>query len=205
MLIVFQGEKGVETAMGSLEELNPSIRAGHDYDFPKKSNGSESTRYGYCYAFHLIRGGKGDISVGSKKFSVKKGDLIYVPPGVLHSFYSNPEQPLSSCNIYCELWEPHPAAAHQHLVWDESQFDPALLTELKRDTPIDLIPFVLPLQHHETLAALFQHVVYHHQRTDPLSGLITSHLLRAFLLELIQLAEAPLLTDVRIKADLGSN
>ncbi|OAB28357.1 hypothetical protein PMSD_22810 [Paenibacillus macquariensis subsp. defensor] len=127
------------------------IRVAHYYDFPKASNETESIRYGYCYGFHLIKSGKGKIVVSGQTYPIRKGDLLYFPPSLRHSFFSDTEQPLSSYNVYCELWSPIPSNTYCHLVWDVSDFDPSYLT------------------------------------------------LKAFILEFIQLSQAPLLTDYRIK------
>ncbi|MCD9020778.1 AraC family transcriptional regulator [Cohnella silvisoli] len=185
--------------MFSTLELQPSVRVAHYYEFPPGSQASESSRYGYCYAFHLIDEGKGKIAVPDGLFNVKKGDLIYFPPKLLHSFISDPDQPLATYNIYCEIWSSEPLATTQHLVWNVADFDRSYLTQIKVNTEIDELPYHLPLQHHGTMIALFAHIVNHYQKSNPASNLIASSLLKAFLLEFIQLSKAPLLTDYRIK------
>ncbi|RKP57342.1 AraC family transcriptional regulator [Cohnella endophytica] len=185
--------------MQLVSELQPSIRVAHLYDFPKGNNEFESTRIGYCYAFHLIKSGKGKIAVQGRTFHVRKGDLLYFPPRVCHSFYSDPEQPLSSYNIYCELWSPVPIATQQHLVWDAADFNSSFLTEMKEDAAIERLPNYVPLQHHETTVSLFEHIVNQFQSPHLLSDEIVRCLLKAFVLEIIQLSATPLLTDYRIK------
>lgn len=186
-------------AMQLSPEFQPSIRGAHYYDFPKGSNETESTRYGYCYAFHLIKSGKGKIAVSGKTYTVRKGDLLYFPPSLRHSFYSDPELPLSSYNVYCELWLPAPSDTHRHLAWNVSEFDPTYLTRMNPDPAIDRLPFHFPLQNHEPMITSFEHLVNHHQRFQPLSSEIAGSLLKAFVLEFIQLSQATFLTDYRIK------
>ncbi|BBH20715.1 hypothetical protein Back11_20600 [Paenibacillus baekrokdamisoli] len=179
--------------------LQPYIRVAHFYSFPTNRNESESHRYGYCYAFHLVHGGKGEVSISSSKFIVKKGDLLFIPPGVHHSFYSNPDYPLSTFNIYCELWNDKPIQTAIHLVWDESEYNLEWMTPTNPETNIDQLPPYFPLQHQETMVEIFAHIVKHHVKQDKGSVIITSHLLKAFIIEFAQISEQRTVTDPRIQ------
>lgn len=179
--------------------LQPRIRVAHYYEFPSDIQDVEDSRFGYCYAFHLIKSGRGRIQVPGRTFMVTKGDLVFFPPRLRHAFLSDGEQPLATYNIYCELWLPSPIASHRHLFRNDSDYDASYLTAIQDDPAIGQLPAYLPLQHHETLSAIFEHIVHHHQNSEPSSTPIAEGLLHVFILELLQLALAPLLTDYRIR------
>lgn len=185
--------------MGSLDRIEPYIRVAHHYRFPIERNASETGRIGYCYAFHLIDGGKGKASAASQTYHVTKGDLLYFPPGTKHAFYSDPDHPLSTYNIYCELWDKNERAQGRHLVWDDEDFEPAWMTAVQSDAELDKLPYRIPLQHHSAMTALFPHIIVHTQQTGPYSASIAAGLLKAFLLELIQVSRDQGETDYRIK------
>lgn len=184
--------------MTSIQEIQPSIRVAHHYRFPVERNSHETGRIGYCYAFHLIDGGKGKVTVPGHAFVVKKGDLIFFPPKLMHSFYSDPDHLMSMYNIYCEFWTDLPVTG-QHLVWDASAFNPRQLTIVKPDPEINGLPYFLPLQHHGTLMELFAHIVAQQGRNGPYTAPIVNSLLKAFILELLQIAHNTQPVDYRIK------
>lgn len=186
--------------MDSIVECRPCIRVAHHYQFPIERNINEQDRIGYCYAFHLVDGGKGRVTVPGHSYSVKKGDLLFFSPKQPHSFYSDPEHLLSTYNIYCELWADRPLGIENHLVWNVTDFNERWMTEVRPYTEIDELNYCIPLQHHGTMMELFIHIVNHHQQQNRYSVPITNHLLKSFILELIQVSRDNTLTDYRIKA-----
>jgi AraC family transcriptional activator of mtrCDE len=191
-------EKEVRSMLPLLD-MRPFIRVAHFYQFSFPRNAGESNRLGYCYAFHLIDGGKGTVTVSDQAFPVKKGDLLYIPPELAHAFYSDSIHPLSSYNIYCELWSANPLVTDHHLVWRPFAFDPALLTAIKFDTELDKLPYYIPLQHHVAMTDLFAQTVKHYERQEAYSGEIANSLLKAFIMQLVQLSNQKLHMDFRIK------
>ncbi|OCT15493.1 hypothetical protein A8709_15570 [Paenibacillus pectinilyticus] len=183
--------------MTSISSAIPHVRVGHYYRFPIERNRAEVGRIGYCYAFHLVAGGKGTVSTGGTTYPVKKGDLIYFSPEVSHSFYANPDHPLSTYNLYCDLWN-FKMSNIQHLVWDESDFNRDMLTPIEPCPELDVLPVVTPIQHHAALGDLFIHTVMQAGKKEPYSERIVSHLLQAFLLDLVQIAAKSAFTDYRI-------
>jgi len=185
--------------------LQPYIRVAHQYRFPSEKNMIESKRIGYCYALHLVSDGKGTLTVGEKNYPLKKGDLVFLPPTILHSFYSSPEQPFMAYNIYCELWTSSPQATPQHLVWNERDFNPSFLTKECKGTELDELPVIISLQHCRFLTELLPHILHQHQRAarqpgaHSLEGEITSRLLQSFLLELVQVNSDKRIPDYRIQ------
>jgi AraC family transcriptional activator of mtrCDE len=182
--------------MTSLSSVIPYVRVGHYYRFPVERNQAAVGRIGYCYAFHLVAGGKGTVSVEGKTYPVKKGDLIYFPPEVGHSFYANPDHPLATYNLYCDLWN-YKLVSSTHLVWDESDFNRDLLTHIVPCPELALLPVVTPIQHDASLGQLFIHAVTQSGKNEPYSELIVSNLVKAFLLELVQIASTTSFIDYR--------
>ncbi|WNR43857.1 AraC family transcriptional regulator [Paenibacillus roseipurpureus] len=183
--------------MTTLELLNPYVRVGHYYRFPVTRNQVEVGRIGYCYAFHFVAAGKGSVSVGGKTYPVKKGDLIYFPPEAAHSFYTNSDHPLATYNLYCDLWN-YRLASTQHLVWDLNDFNRDLLTVIEPCSELSSLPVVTPIQHDATLCQLFIYAVTQVGKSEPYSELIVSHLVKAFLLTLVQTASVSTFIDYRI-------
>lgn len=183
--------------MTSLSSVNPFVRVGHYYQFPVVRNQAEVGRIGYCYAFHFVASGKGTVTARGKTFPVKKGDLIYFPPEMGHSFYSNPDQPLATYNLYCDLWN-YQLESSQHLVWDESDFDRDLLTPIVPCPELALLPIVTPIQHDASLGQLFIHAVTQLRKNAPYTDIIVSNLVKVFLLELVQIASTTSFIDYRI-------
>ncbi|MFC0392833.1 AraC family transcriptional regulator [Paenibacillus mendelii] len=185
-------------AMDPLQQLLPYIRVAHHYRFPSERNRSESTRIGYCYALHLVDEGKGSITASGRTHQLKKGDLAFIPPRLLHSFYSNPDHPMATYNIYCELWSDAPIATPHHLVWDEADFDDRLLAVERHGTPLDRLSLINPLQHRSAMTDLLAHAVNQHQQQAAYAEQIANSLLKAIMLELLQAGMDTLVPDYRM-------
>lgn len=184
--------------MLDLLTMNPFIRVAHYYQFPFSKNISESIRIGYCYAFHLIEAGKGIVTIADQAFPVKKGDLLYIPPGLPHSFYTDSIHSLVSYNVYCELWTSEPLVTDLHLVWSPALFDAAQLTKINLHTGLDKLPCLIPLNH-TSLHDLFAQIVRHHEHHVNYSAEIANTLLKAFIMQLVQLNTQIFHMDYRIK------
>ncbi|UKS28660.1 AraC family transcriptional regulator [Paenibacillus sp. HWE-109] len=183
--------------MSLITSANPFVRVAHYYRFPIVRNQDERVRIGYCYAFHFVAGGRGSITVGGRTYPVKKGDLIYFPPEVRHAFYSNEDHPLSTYNLYCELWNCN-IATSQHLVWDESNFNPDLLTLVNPCPELESLSVITPVQYHSLLGQTLIHAVTQFNKKEPYTELIVNSLVKAFLLELVQAASRSQFSDYRI-------
>jgi len=180
--------------------IRPFIRVAHHYRFPAAPDRTvdESSRVGYCYAFHYVDGGRGAFGIRSKTYAVQKGDLLYIPPGCKHSFESDPAAPLTTYNIYCELWTDAPQRTPTHLVWDEASFDAAYATETRAGTGLDAIPPVVPPLAHSVPTDVIPAIVRHHQTGDSVSEAIACSLLKALVLSLVQAANRSAFVDPRI-------
>ncbi|MFC4779264.1 AraC family transcriptional regulator [Paenibacillus sp. GCM10023252] len=184
--------------MLTVEAMLPAIRVAHYYQFPADRNAKEVQRRGYCYALHLVHGGRGKVTVDGTVYPVTKGDLIYLQPGVVHSFYSRPEDPLSTYNIYCDLWKaPQPTSIH--LEWDENPMKQEYLTHIVTGTQLDQLEHYYPLQHEGEMTMLLAHIVHKHHQQGEKTNAITSSLLYGFLLELLQIVQERRVGDYRIR------
>ncbi|CAM4137968.1 AraC family transcriptional regulator [Paenibacillus alkaliterrae] len=185
--------------MNAIVGISPIIRVAHHYKFHHERTTGDVGRYGYCYAFHFVESGRGQITVPPNTYSIQKGDLIYLPPEREHSFHFYHEDQLATYNVYCELWSDRPFATESHLTWDLAKFDSALLTHVVACTELEHLPAVIPLQHHDGLAEIFAHIVQQHQKKDVNSDVIAGSLLKAFVLEVVQVAQNKPFIDPRIK------
>lgn len=89
----------------SLIEITPHVGTARDYLYSGAS--AERYRHGNCYAFHLFSGG-GDgsyMTVAGRSIPIEKGTLVFIPPGVPHSFHVARASGVQSHNIYCDLWQ----------------------------------------------------------------------------------------------------
>lgn len=131
---------------------------------------------------------------------LKKGDLIYVPPLQLHSFYTDRENRLSTYNLYCELWNAEHAPSEHHLYWKEEDYEPELLTEIRSAPFLDAWPYYSPMQHHGFLTDLFIQIVKEHRKQQPLADEAAHGLLKAFLLSFAQASAEGRTSDYRMTA-----
>lgn len=185
--------------MEPLTSIQPHIRVAHHYRFPSERNAAEQGRIGYCYAFHFVDGGRGAATANGQQTPIKKGDLVYFPPGMKHALFTDPSQPLSTYNVYAELWTDRPLITDVHLVWNAAEFEPALLTKKEPCTDLDSLPCVIPLQHQPSLASLFIRAVDLCGAKERYAGAAAGSLLKAFLLELASQSPSTRPIDYRIK------
>lgn len=183
-----------------LRQLQPFIRVGHHYQFPYERNVYEAGRHGYGYAFHLVDGGKGKLTIDGSTYPLKKGDLVYVPPRMAHSFYTDHDHRLSTYNLYCELWNERPTVTEQHLYWSEADYLPGLMTVIREDSIVTALPYHLPLQHQGLLTEMFRRIVMLHQSNEPLASEAARSMLKAFLLEAVRLSADERRSDSRMAA-----
>ncbi|MFC5651206.1 helix-turn-helix domain-containing protein [Paenibacillus solisilvae] len=88
-----------------LYEMTPHVGTARFYQY----NGDvyERHRLGNCYAFHLFMGGGGHafMRVEDRTIALDKGMLVFVRPGVGHSFHVSADDQVQSHNVYCDLWQ----------------------------------------------------------------------------------------------------
>lgn len=188
--------------MMDIASVSPHIRIAHHYRFRWERNADESARIGYCYAFHLISGGRGTVTYRDRTHPVRKGDLVFIPPREKHAISTDADHLLSASNIYFELWAVAPLPTDQHLVWKASNFNEALATPVHSCREVERLPVVLPLQRNAELSQLFSAAVAHSRKDGTYAKPVANSLLKAFFLDLLQSAPTRCRTDHRIQAML---
>jgi AraC family transcriptional activator of mtrCDE len=183
--------------MERIQDIHPTIRIAHHYKFYESSE--EGNRYGYCYAFHLFDGGHGTVTVGSKRYTVHKGSLFYIPPTQIHGFQSSHEDPLSSYNIYCELWVDNPMQTKHHVAYNAAQIEPSYLTTILPCDELAQFPSVVQIQHQPRLLDLFIHISRAHNENGLFTNEIVRSLLYGWILEFYRICRSAQPFDPRIQ------
>lgn len=135
--------------MRLLSEMRPAIRNAHPYRF--HGNFHETHRRGYRYALHLFIDGKGGATVGDKRYAVDKHDLLFIPPGIPHSFVNDDAHPLLSYNVYFDLWE-RQAAKDRHFAYAHEAFEMQLASGMEPCPELAAMPAHIGLQPFPRLA-----------------------------------------------------
>ncbi|ANS74318.1 AraC family transcriptional regulator [Paenibacillus yonginensis] len=89
--------------MKRLSDVRPFVGDAMKYLYDGSSN--EKLRVCSVYAFHLFTDGPGEIEIDGIRYPIERGTFIFLRPGQPHAFHISPERPLSSYNLYCDLWE----------------------------------------------------------------------------------------------------
>lgn len=89
--------------MNKLSEMTPYVGAIMPYVYDGSSN--EHLRVGNAYAFHLFTDGPGEMEIDGIRYPIERRTLVFLRPGQPHAFHIVPSHPLSSYNIYFDLWD----------------------------------------------------------------------------------------------------
>lgn len=185
--------------MATLRDIRPFIRVAHHYRFGSDSNTLEKFRLGYCYAFHLFGAGKGVVCFRGRSYPLSNGTVVSIPPGEPHSFQTDPDNPVSSYNIYCELWAEHVQNSGVHLVWGKEDFDPRHLTAVQPCWELESIPTVMQLHAEHPCSHLFRYIVLTWLANDAYAGSASQSALYTLILELFRGATTQAPYDHRIQ------
>ncbi|GMA61099.1 AraC family transcriptional regulator [Alicyclobacillus fastidiosus] len=185
--------------VNTLRQIRPLIRVAHHYQFNEESNKVEQHRLGYCYAFHLIDSGRGTVTIRNRRYQVNKGIVIFIPPGEQHSFYTDSNHPMTSFNIYCELWPDGAQVTDIHLAWDPKDFNPTYQTQVKSCPELETLPSITQLHTGHLFVELFSHIVLNHRSNDRYSSDIAHSLLYTLVLELFNINQKTHVYDYRIQ------
>jgi len=104
-----------------LSDCTPFVRSAHPYTHDGRLE--ETRRVGYCYAFHLGVSGTGSVRAEGRSYAIAPGSLLFIPPGIRHSFQSDSSDPLCTYNLYCDLWTDAPIQG-PHLSFLPDSYDP---------------------------------------------------------------------------------
>ncbi|WP_042166998.1 helix-turn-helix domain-containing protein [Paenibacillus gorillae] len=155
--------------MKPLNELKPYVGDSMRYLYEGGLN--EKLRVCNVYAFHLFVDGPGEMEVNGKLYPIDRRTLIFLRPGEPHAFHVQKGQPLSSYNLYCDMWEgaPNPVSLNRMFVHapEPFAFDTRSVTEPCPE--LDSLPSRFSLQPYPwlfdsfvTLAKQFDDTRYYH-------------------------------------------
>ena len=130
-----------------LSELTPHVGTARDYRYAGVS--AERHRYGYCYAFHLFAGGGEDayVKVAGHEIPIEKGTLLFIRPGVPHSFHIPASANVLSHNVYCDLWLRNGGFVSDKPIFafPPSRYRPELATRQRPCPELDRLPPAMSL------------------------------------------------------------
>lgn len=170
--------------MMELKDSTPSFRAAHTFQSRSDSYQTDRNRVGYTYAFHLIRSGSGELVLPQNRYPIRAGTLLYIPPLTRHSILSDPDHPLFSYNMYCDIWDTRDTTSFPHIVWDRTPVE-AYITRMVSCPTLDEFPTVSSLRTIPFLSELFVHLVQLAERTSMpnqqtvIQGMLTGWMLEA--------------------------
>lgn len=159
----------------------------------------EKFRLGYCYAFHFFAAGEGSVHVGGRRYPLRTGTVVFIPPGEPHSFETDLGNPISSFNVYCELWSEEVQNSGIHLVWGADDFEDRYLTKVRPCPELESIPSVMQIHAEHPCSHLFRHVVLTRQTGGAYADLASRTALYTLILELFRCADARPAHDHRIQ------
>lgn len=83
---------------------------------PYLYDGSSNEHLRVCnmYAFHLFTDGPGEMEIDGKCYPIERRTLIFLRPGQPHAFHITPTHPLSSYNVYFDLWDNKSSNCNNH-------------------------------------------------------------------------------------------
>ncbi len=140
--------------MKKLSEMTPFVGDYMPYLYDGSSN--EGLRTSNVYAIHLFPEGPGEMEVDSVRHPIGKRTLVFLRPGQPHAFHISPRQPLSSHNLYFDLWErERPRSLNRIFFRYPELYEPETGTPAPACEELDALPSVSSLQAYPHLYDLF--------------------------------------------------
>lgn len=144
--------------MSTLADLTPFVGDTMPYLYDGSSN--EGLRVCSVYAFHLFTDGPGEMEIEGTRYPIENRTLIFLRPGQPHAFHISPKHPLTSHNLYCDMWDNRtPISLHRTFIYAPNPFR---LHEQSISEPcdeLDALPGVFSLQPYPQLYDAFLHIV----------------------------------------------
>ncbi|MDF2722615.1 MAG: AraC family transcriptional regulator [Paenibacillus sp.] len=77
--------------------------------YPFRPNASNGPRLNYAHTFIYIKSGGGLVTIDGNTYSAAPRDLFYIEPGTMHTFASDPHDPMVHASVYADLvWDSSP-------------------------------------------------------------------------------------------------
>lgn len=167
--------------MKALSEITPYLGDSMPYLYDGSSN--EGLRTCNVYAFHLFTDGPGEMEIEGKRYPIERKTLIFLRPGQPHAFHISPEHPLTSLNLYFDLWSNREPPSLNRLFFRYPEpFQPHTSTPVHSCEELDAFPGVFSLQPYPQLfeallhlSKVFDQAAYY--RSEAVNSLLYSWLL----------------------------
>lgn len=131
--------------MKKLNEITPHVGDSMYYLYDGSSN--EKLRICSVYAFHLFTDGPGEMEIDGKKYPINNRTLIFLRPEQPHAFHISSDHPLSSYNLYCDLWNQNdPVSANRTFIYAPEPFELNTVAPSMACDELDSLPCVFSLQ-----------------------------------------------------------
>jgi AraC-type DNA-binding domain-containing proteins len=133
-----------------------------------------------------------------RTYPLQKGTLLFIPPGVTHSFRLSDHQPISAYDLYCDPYVPIPT--HVHL-----SFNPPsdYRSELQTSVPegLDLTPLsgTASLSRYPEMIQIFKQIIRLNRTDIEYKSEIVNSLLYSWLLQWANLKATDNMPDFRIQ------
>ncbi|WP_139993360.1 helix-turn-helix domain-containing protein [Paenibacillus paridis] len=131
--------------MKKLNEIAPYVGDSMYYLYDGSSN--EKLRVCSVYAFHLFTDGPGEMEINGKRYPIDNRTLIFLRPAEPHAFHISSGHPLSSHNLYCDLWEQQPPVSlNRTFIYAPEPFELGTVAASLDCDELDSLPSVFSLQ-----------------------------------------------------------
>ncbi|MEV5030680.1 AraC family transcriptional regulator [Paenibacillus sp. LPE1-1-1.1] len=162
--------------MKKLNEITPHVGDAMYYLYDGSSN--EKLRVCSVYAFHLFTDGPGEMEINGKRYPIDNRTLIFLRPAEPHAFHISPKHPLSSYNLYFDLWDrTNPVSVNRTFISAPEAFELSTVASSFTCEELDSLPRVFSLQPYPELydsflmlAKLFNESKYY--RTEMINNLL---------------------------------
>jgi AraC family transcriptional regulator, activator of mtrCDE len=144
--------------MKKLSEITPFLGDNMPYMYDGSSN--EGLRTCNVYAIHLFTDGPGEMEIGGRRYPIDRRTMVFLRPGQPHAFHISPRHPLSSHNLYFDLWtSDRPVSLNRQFFRYPEPYQPHTATPTDPCEELDTLPGIFSLQPHPQLFDMFQLIV----------------------------------------------
>ncbi|GLX67631.1 AraC family transcriptional regulator [Paenibacillus glycanilyticus] len=166
--------------MRSISEMKPYV--GDSMRYLYVGGWNEKLRVCSVYAFHLFVDGPGEMEVSGRRYPIERGTLIFLRPGEPHAFHITEDRPLSSYNLYCDMWEGPPASLNRVFIHAPDSFELESRSLEEPCPELESLPSYFSLQPHPWLFDAFvtlakQYDNAGHYRTELVNSLLYAWML----------------------------
>lgn len=136
--------------MKRLSDLKPFLGDSMPYLYDGSSN--EGLRTCNVYAIHLFTDGPGEMEIDGKRYPIANKTLVFLRPGQPHAFHISPTHPLSSWNLYFDLWPTEqPVSLNRTFFRYPEPYQPHTSTPAEPCEELAAFPSIYLLQSHPIL------------------------------------------------------